>query len=285
MPHTLPITQIDAFTTRPFTGNPAAVCILPQPQRDDFLQSVASEMNLSETAFLSRRDDGDWDLRWFTPLTEVELCGHATLASAHHLWEDGHVGAGEAMRFHTLSGPLTARRGADGWIEMDFPALPAKKMGALPGLAEALGETPVWVGGNGTDLLVELASETIVRQRCPDLSALRRLPARGIIVTAVADPAGQGNGGTDGNGHRRTAEPYDFVSRFFAPAVGVDEDPVTGSAHCCLGPFWAQRLGRDELVGYQASRRGGVVRVHPAGERVTLGGQAVTVMRGELQAG
>jgi PhzF family phenazine biosynthesis protein len=281
---TLPVIQIDAFTTRPFSGNPAAVVILPQPRPDAFLQAVAREMNLSETAFLGRRDDGGWDLRWFTPATEVELCGHATLASAHHLWEDGHAEPGVTIRFHTLSGPLTARRGDDGWIEMDFPALPAKKMGALPGLADALGETPVWVGGNGTDLLVELASESVVRQRCPDLSALRRLPARGIMITAAADRTAHRNGGADGNGHPAT-EPYDFVSRFFAPAVGVDEDPVTGSAHCCLGPFWAERLGRSDVVGFQASPRGGIVRVRTAGERVTLSGQAVTVLRGRLAVG
>jgi PhzF family phenazine biosynthesis protein len=284
MSPTLTLTQVDAFTDRPFTGNPAAVCILPSPRRDPFLQAVAREMNLSETAFLTRRDDGDWGLRWFTPTTEVELCGHATLSSAHVLWQDGHAAADETLRFHTLSGVLTARRGEGGWIEMDFPSMPAKKMGVLPGLADALGENPVWVGGNGTDLLVELASETAVRQRCPDVSALRRLPARGVIVTAVADAAPQGNV-ADGNGHPRPAVEYHFVSRFFAPSVGVDEDPVTGSAHCCLGPYWSQRLGRDDLVGYQASPRGGVVRVRAGGERVTLSGQAVTVLRAELSAG
>jgi predicted PhzF superfamily epimerase YddE/YHI9 len=262
----LELVQIDAFTDRPFHGNPAAVCRLAEPRDDAFLQSVAAEMNLSETAFLSRRDDGGWDLRWFTPAIEVDLCGHATLASAHHLWQDGHAGEDEEIRFHTHSGVLTARR-ADGWIELDFPSLPPKPMGALPGLAAALGEELLWVGGNGSDLLVELASEAAVRNRCPDMAALRRLPARGVIVTA---PAAAADGG------------YDFVSRFFAPAVGVDEDPVTGSAHCCLGPFWAERLGRDQVVGYQASARGGTVRVRVAGDRVVLAGRAVTVLRARL---
>ncbi len=265
----LELVQIDAFTDRPFHGNPAAVCLLPAPREDAFLQAVAREMNLSETAFLARRGDGGWDLRWFTPVTEVDLCGHATLASAHLLWQDGHAAADAELRFHTHSGVLTARRaegGEGGWIELDFPSLPPRPMGALPGLAKALGEEVLWVGGNGSDLLVELASEAAVRHRCPDMVALRRLPARGVIVTA---PAADGGG-------------YDFVSRFFAPAVGVDEDPVTGSAHCCLGPFWAERLGRDELVGYQASARGGTVRVRVVGDRVRLGGQAVTVLRAVL---
>lgn len=262
----LTLVQIDAFTDRPFRGNPAAVCLLPAPRDDDFLQAVAREMNLSETAFLTRRDDGDHDLRWFTPAVEVELCGHATLASAHFLWQEGHAAAGETIRFHTHSGPLLARQGGDGWIELDFPSQAVQPMGVLPGLAEALGEEPLFVGGNGSDLLVELASESIVRQRCPDVRALGRFPARGVIITAVGD---------DGAGH-------DFVSRFFAPNAGVDEDPVTGSAHCALGPYWAAKLGKDELVGYQASARGGFVRVRPEGERVKLGGQAVTVLRAEL---
>lgn len=270
----IPIIQVDAFTDRPFAGNPAAVCLLPGDRDDTFLQQLAREMNLSETAFPRRRDDGDWDLRWFTPTTEVELCGHATLGAAHVLWEEGLANPSETLRFHTQSGLLTARRRegapAPPWIDLDFPALPPREMGAMPGLATALGEELVWVGGNGSDLLVELASEAIVRNRCPDLAALGRLPARGLIVTAPASSPDAG---------------YDFVSRFFAPAVGVDEDPVTGSAHCCLGPFWARRLGRDEVVGYQASARGGTVRVRVAGDRVVLSGQAVTVMRGRLTAG
>lgn len=268
---TLELFQIDAFTDRPFAGNPAAVCLLPEPRPDGFLQSLAREMNLSETAFLTRRDDGDWGLRWFTPLTEVELCGHATLASAHFLWQQGHAGAGDSLRFYTQSGPLAAHRRHDGWIEMDFPSLPPREMGALPGLAAALGETPVWIGGNGADLLVELASETAVRNRCPDLVALRRLPARGIIITAAR------NGKAEANG-----PDYHFVSRFFAPSVGVDEDPVTGSAHCCLGPYWAGKLGLTTVVGYQASARGGLVEARPDGDRVHLAGQAVTVLRATL---
>jgi len=262
----LTLVQIDAFTDRPFRGNPAAVCLLPAPRGDDFLQAVAREMNLSETAFLSRRDDGGYDLRWFTPTVEVELCGHATLASAHFLWQERHVETGGAIRFHTLSGPLHARRGEGGWIELDFPSQAVRPMGMLPGLAEALGEEPLFVGGNGSDLLVELASESIVRQRCPDVTALRRFPARGVMITAVGDAGAE----------------HDFVSRFFAPNAGVDEDPVTGSAHCALGPYWAAKLGKEDLVGYQASARGGHVRVRPNGDRVTLAGQAVTVLRAEL---
>jgi PhzF family phenazine biosynthesis protein len=259
-----PIIQVDAFADHAFTGNPAAVCILPAPRAEGWMQSVAAEMNLSETAFLHAEEDG-WRLRWFTPEVEVALCGHATLATAHVLWEDGHLPAGEVARFHTRSGLLTARRAGE-WIELDFPAKPILDAPAPDGLAEALGVGPVYVGRSHFDVLVEVASEAEVRALRPDLGRLAAVEARGVIVTASAD------GGAG----------YDFVSRFFAPRVGVAEDPVTGSAHCVLAPYWASKLGRDELVGFQASRRGGRVRVRAAGERVHLGGRAITVLRGEL---
>lgn len=257
------LVQVDAFTDRPFAGNPAGVCVLDAPADAEWMQRVALEMNLSETAFLVAKDDG-FGLRWFTPAAEVELCGHATLASAHALWEGGHVDPGATIRFSTASGILTARQ-HEGWIELDFPAEPAEPIMPPEGLAAALGAEPEWVGRNRSDYLVELASEAQVRALAPDLTALERLDARGFMVTSRATTAG-----------------FDFVSRFFAPHVGVPEDPVTGSAHCCLGPYWAAKLGKNELVGYQASRRGGVVRVRPEGERVKLFGQAVTVMRLEL---
>jgi PhzF family phenazine biosynthesis protein len=257
------IYQVDAFTDRPFAGNPAGVCILPAPAGESWMQAVASEMNLSETAFLVRQTDG-YQLRWFTPAVEVELCGHATLASAHILFETGLLKPGEQARFHTLSGLLTAAR-AGSWIEMDFPATPEQPASAPDDLAEALGVKARYVGKSLFDYLVEVDDEATVRGLTPDIGRLGQVAARGVIVTA------------------RSASPeYDFVSRFFAPAAGVPEDPVTGSAHCCLAPFWAARLGKTEMVGFQASRRGGVVRVRLAGERVLLGGQAVTVLVGQL---
>jgi PhzF family phenazine biosynthesis protein len=260
----LTIFQVDAFTDRPFAGNPAAVCILPEPKNEIWMQNVAREMNLSETAFL-RREAGGYQLRWFTPAAEVELCGHATLASAHILWEIGELGPDEQARFHTLSGLLTAERKGGDWIEMDFPAKLAEQADAPPHLLEALGITAKYVGKNDFDYLVEVDTEEVVRKMKPDIALLARVPARGVMVTSKATGAG-----------------YDFVSRFFAPRVGVDEDPVTGSAHCCLAPYWGKRLNKKEMLAYQASARGGVVRVRDGGERVQLGGQAVTVMRGEL---
>jgi PhzF family phenazine biosynthesis protein len=260
----LRIVQVDAFTARAFAGNPAAVCLLPAPAPADWMQSVAAEMNLAETAFLVRRDDA-FDLRWFTPAIEVDLCGHATLASAHVLWQDGHLAPDAEARFDTRSGRLTARRDGD-WIEMDFPAEPAHADPPPPGLLDALGVTAVWTGHRPRlgYRLVEVADEETVRRAAPDLRALARA-ARAAIVTA-----------------RASSGEADFVSRFFAPAMGVDEDPVTGSAHCVLAPFWTGRLGRSDLTGYQASARGGVVRVRATGDRVILGGQAVTVMQGVL---
>lgn len=258
-----PIVQVDAFTDRPFAGNPAAVCILPGPKSEHWMQQVAREMNLSETAFLVRQDDG-YHLRWFTPAVEVDLCGHATLASAHVLWEAGHLEPGEPARFYTRSGLLTAERKGH-LIELNFPATPAVPMTAPSDLTAALGIVPVYVGKNRFDYLVEVESEEIVRSMRPDFGQLREFGVRGVIVTSRSSTPG-----------------YDFVSRFFAPGAGIDEDPVTGSAHCCLGPFWSSRLGKDAFVAYQASERGGVVHVRVAGERVYLGGQAVTVLRGEL---
>ena len=259
----LAIYQIDAFTDKPFAGNPAAVCILPEVREADWMQNIALEMNLSETAFLLRQEDG-FDLRWFTPTIEVDLCGHATLASAHLLWELGLIEPGEEARFHTRSGVLTAKRDGE-WIEVDFPAEPEEPITLTMHLSQALGANPIYAGKNRFDYLIEVSSEKEVRALKPDLSLLRQLETRGVIVTAKSDN-----------------EKYDFVSRFFAPAAGVDEDPVTGSAHCCLGPYWQTRLGKDEFLAYQASARGGVVKVRVEGDRVKLGGQAVTVLRGEL---
>lgn len=256
-------TQVDAFTDRPYSGNPAAVCLLAGAADPLWMQQVAREMNLAETAFLVRRPDG-FDLRWFTPATEVDLCGHATLASAHMLWEEHELGTQEVARFHTRSGVLTASKEPD-VIWLDFPSTPSRPAPPLPELEQGLGTALRYVGRTAFDYLVELESETAVRQITPDLGALAQLPVRGVIVTARAD-----------------GRTYDFVSRFFAPAAGVPEDPVTGSAHCGLAPFWASRLNKRELVGYQASQRGGLVMVRLEGERVRLGGQAITVLRGEL---
>ena len=260
----LGITQVDAFADRPFAGNPAAVCILPQPRDAEWMQCVAREMYLSETAFLVKREHG-YDLRWFTPTVEVDLCGHATLASAHVLWEQGHLKPCEPACFHTKSGALAAKK--DGaWIEMDFPATPAKLDSGFPAeIKSALGAEVKEVGRTRFDYLVEAESEDAVRSLRPDFTKLAQLQTRGLIVTSSASGAG-----------------YDYVSRFFAPGAGIDEDPVTGSAHCCLGPYWKERLGRDDLIGYQASARGGFVRTRCEGDRVLISGQAVTVMRGEL---
>lgn len=257
------IYQVDAFTDKPFAGNPAAVCPLSEPRDAAWMQNVATEMNLSETAFLDEVADG-FNLRWFTPAVEVDLCGHATLASAHVLWETGKLSPKEKARFHTKSGLLTAHRDGDE-IVLNFPATPDEPTDAAPGLGEALGVTPKYVGRNQFDFLVEVDSEAAVRKLNPDFAALKVLGVRGVMVTSLASSSG-----------------FDFVSRFFAPGAGIDEDPVTGSAHCCLGPFWSRRLGKREFLAYQASARGGVVRVRVADERVYLGGKAVTVLRGEL---
>jgi PhzF family phenazine biosynthesis protein len=258
------IVQVDAFTNRPFAGNPAAVCVLPEAPADQWMRDVAREMNLSETAFLVKQADG-YNLRWFTPAVEVDLCGHATVASAHVLWEDGHLPEGGQARFHTRSGLLTAdRRGA--WIELDFPAKIATAAEPPAELLPSLGLTSArFTGKNAFDYFVEVESDTELRALKPDHSRLGKLPVRGVIVTA-----------------RSSSPEYDFLSRFFAPGSGIDEDPVTGSAHTALGPYWANLLGKSEMIAYQASARGGVVRVALKGDRVLLGGQAVTVMTADL---
>ena len=257
------IVQVDAFTNKAFAGNPAAVCILQEARDEGWMQQVAQEMNLSETAFLVPHEDG-YNLRWFTPLVEVDLCGHATVASAHVLWETGQLAAGTQARFYTKSGLLTADQKGE-WIELDFPAKPEQEVEEPAHLLQALGVPAQYIGKNEFDYLVEVDSEEVVRNMRPNFSLLKTVPSRGVIVTS-----------------RASTEGYDFVSRFFAPLVGVDEDPVTGSAHTCLAPYWGKKLGKDAMLGYQASTRGGIVRVQLAGERVLIGGQAVTVLRGEL---
>jgi PhzF family phenazine biosynthesis protein len=258
------IYTVDAFTDRPFKGNPAAVCILRELRDDGWRQDVAREMNLSETAFLEKRPDGSYTLRWFTPAVEVDLCGHATLASAHILWESGEVAAGKRAVFHTRSGILSAVQQAD-WIEMDFPSEPERFAAAPEELIGALGVTSLYTGRNRFDYLVEVDREETVRNLNPDMTRLKKVEMRGVIVTSGSRSSG-----------------YDFVSRFFAPAVGVEEDPVTGSAHCCLGPYWGGKLGKKALIAYQASSRGGILRVGLKDDRVLIGGQAITVIRGEI---
>jgi predicted PhzF superfamily epimerase YddE/YHI9 len=258
------VIQVDAFTDRPFAGNPAAVCVMPAPRDERWMQDVAREMNLSETAFLHREEDG-YRLRWFTPAVEVDLCGHATLASAHVLWSEGHLPFDAPARFHTRSGLLTALREGE-WIELDFPSKPVGQVAlSAEELAEVLGAPVRFTALNEFDCLAEVESEDALRTLQPNIAKLAAIPVRGVIVTARASTSG-----------------YDFVSRFFAPRLGVDEDPVCGSAHCCLAPYWAERLGKLDLIGYQASARGGEVRVRVRGPRVHLGGRAVTVLRGEL---
>lgn len=262
--------QVDAFADRPFAGNPAAVFILDQPAEEQWMRNVAREMNLSETAFLHRIDDRTFNLRWFTPTVEVDLCGHATLASAHVLWETGVLSREVAARFQSRSGLLGAKW-TDGWIELDFPATPPNAIDSSSSLtgdvSRAIGAKVVETYRTRFDLLVVIESERALRNLTPNFGELARVDGRGIIVTARAETS-----------------PYDFVSRFFAPAAGVDEDPVTGSAHCALTPYWAGKLNKPRMLAYQASPRGGVVRVELRGDRVALGGQAVTVVRGELMS-
>jgi PhzF family phenazine biosynthesis protein len=261
----LPFVRIDAFTTEAFAGNPAAVCVLPEDRDTEWMQLVAREMNAGATAFLRKRDDG-YDLRWFAPAAELELCGHGTLASAHALWECGHLMPSSPARFYTRGGLLTAERRGD-WIELNFPATFERATEPPADLSRALGATPRYVGRSRLDYLIELQREDDVRQLRPNAAQLATIPGRGFIVTSRSESAGA-----------------DFVSRFFAPSVGITEDPVTGSAHCTLGPFWSARLGKADLVGRQVSDRGGTVKVSVASDRVRLGGQAVTVLRGELLA-
>jgi PhzF family phenazine biosynthesis protein len=260
----LPLFIVDAFTAKPFAGNPAAICFPDRAYDDCWHQALAGEMNLSETAFIVPRENG-FGLRWFTPAAEVDLCGHATLASAHVLWETGRLNVDEPAVFSTRSGKLTCRRARER-IEMDFPAERASEAPPPPELLEGLGARPQWVGRNRMDYVALLDSESTLRNLCPDLAMLIKVPTRGIIVTA------------------KSSGEYDFVSRAFFPRLGVPEDPVCGSAHCALGPFWRERLGKTELTALQVSKRGGVVHVRCAGERVVLGGQAVTIVRGELVA-
>jgi predicted PhzF superfamily epimerase YddE/YHI9 len=294
---TIPLWQIDAFTDRPFAGNPAAVCLLREERDAGWMQALAAEMNLSETAFVRPLADG-FSLRWFTPTIEVPLCGHATLASAHFLYASCNVPPTDMIRFHTASGLLTARRNGER-IELDFPAAPPQEMAPPAGLLNALEgwhvpeappkgvvvqtgpprpslEAPgvptqkepsglTFIGKTALDTYLVLTDPDRLRALAPDFAALAPL-AHGVIVTAPSDD-----------------ERYDFLSRFFAPAAGINEDPVTGSAHCALAPYWSQRLGRSELTGYQASHRGGTVYTRLAGDRVILAGHAVTVFRGELE--
>ncbi|WP_337098490.1 PhzF family phenazine biosynthesis protein [Paenibacillus sp. YIM B09110] len=258
---------VDAFTNEPFRGNPAAVCLLDKEKDAGWMQLVAAEMNLSETAYVVAPVAGqsDYGLRWFTPKAEVDLCGHATLAAAYQLWQSGRLAGDAEARFQTKSGLLSARREGE-WIVMDFPAEPPVAEEVPEELVQGLGLIPRFAGRNRMDYFIEVDSEETVRTLKPDFAMIARLQARGVIVTSRA-AAGTG---------------YDFVSRAFYPAVGVNEDPVTGSAHCALAPYWVKRLKKDELVGYQASERGGIVRVKHNGDRVILEGQAVTVLNGRL---
>jgi PhzF family phenazine biosynthesis protein len=262
-----PIFQVDAFTAEPFKGNPAGVCLLRAAADPAWMQAVAREMNLAETAFPVPVSDG-FGLRWFTPAVEVRLCGHATLAAAHVLWEEGILARDKVARFHTQSGLLTATKDGD-WIVLDFPARPSRPESPTwtDRLVGALGVKPVRIEVSEEDILVEVDGDETVRGLEPEIAALRHIPARGVIVTSrSADPA------------------FDFVSRFFAPAVGVDEDPVTGSSHCVLTPYWSKRLRKASLTAYQASARGGVLKVSLEGDRVRIAGRAVTVIRGTLEA-
>ncbi|WP_340819494.1 PhzF family phenazine biosynthesis protein [Methanolobus sp. WCC4] len=257
------IYQVDAFTDEPFKGNPAGVCILEQAANEEWMQTVAREMNLSETAFLYPDGKG-YNLRWFAPDTEVDLCGHATLASAHILWEKDFADKKDVLEFHTKSGTLTASL-KDGWIELDFPALLEEESEIPEGLSEALGIEPVYVGRSVFDYIIEVCSEEELRAIDPDLTRLSTITTRGFSVTALS-----------------SSDEYDFVSRLFAPAIGIPEDPVTGSAHCCLGPYWMKKLGKNSFTAYQASTRGGVVRVQVKRDRVLLSGKAVTVIEGKI---
>lgn len=264
------IYTVDAFASKPFSGNPAAVALCEQPLETLTMQRIASELNLPITAFLSRVDNG-YRLRWFTAETEIKLCGHGTLASSHVLWETGRLGIGEEAFFHTLSGMLTAERGQGGWIRLDFPASPTKNSNeSTETMAHALNLSPdalSGVFGYGDKLLVELHSEVLVRELAPDFAALREIPVTGVTVTAKCESGA-----------------YDIVSRYFAPRIGIPEDPVTGSSHCGLAPYWANRLGQTKLKAFQASNRGGELLLELAGDRVKISGQAVTLMRSNFDA-
>lgn len=260
----IPIHTVDAFAEEAFTGNPAAVCYMMSPRSEAWMQKVAAEMNLAETAFFSHHNNG-FNLRWFTPTVEVDLCGHATLATAHIIWETELAPLHETIQFHTRSGVLTARRHND-MIELDFPLDPPQVVETAPEWEAALGAKVVRARAGRSDLLLEVASEEVVRSLKPDLAAIEKWPFRGVIATA------------------KGAGPHDFVSRFFGPAAGIPEDPVTGSAHCLLAPYWGEALGRNGLVGYQASARGGTVITEVVGDRVKLRGKAVIVVQGVVLA-
>ncbi len=257
------IYQVDAFSDKAFHGNPAAVCILSEPINEKWAQKVAMEMNLSETAFLYKEGNG-YNLRWFTPTVEVDLCGHATLASAHVLWEENYLDPQEKAIFNTKSGILQAEQ-ANGWIKLDFPVKPIVEASPPPGLLEILGIKANFVGVNKSDYLIEVENEAAVRNITPNSLELRKLPVRGVIVTSQA-----------------TKGEFDFISRFFVPGSGIDEDPVTGSAHCCLGPYWQSKIKKDFFYAYQASKRGGTIKIQVKKDRVHLYGQAITVLKGEL---
>lgn len=263
----IPLLQVDAFTSEPYSGNPAAVCLLRAPAPDDWMQSLAAEMNLSETSFIEPRNDGSFSLRWLTPTCEVDLCGHGTLAAAHAVWDWGLKRGDEPVRFHSRSGELLCRRDEE-FITMDFPACPPVAWDAADDVSRVLGRTPTWVGRDPQNKLIALLErEEAVRGCAPDFRALAALPHQGCVITAPSDD-----------------DRFDFVSRFFAPAVGVDEDPVCGSAHCALGPFWAERLSKSDLMAHQISARRGVLRLRVQGDRVELAGRAVTVLKGEVLA-
>lgn len=262
----IPLFIVDAFAVSPFAGNPAAVVLPPAPAPGAWLAAVAAEMNLSETAYARPRPDGSWDLRWFTPTVEVDLCGHATLATAHVLWETGRAGQGEPIRFETRSGPLSAARRRDGWIELDLPVDPVRPIDPPAGLEAALGVRPTFVGSGAANLLVELESAAAVRDLRPDQRWLAASIPDGLIATARSD-------------NRDAA----IVSRYFCPAAGIPEDPVTGSAHCALAPYWAPRVG-PSFRAVQASARGGLLDIALRGDRVLVAGAAVTMVAGELLA-
>ena len=261
------IYQVDAFTRDSFKGNPAGVYISDKPRSEEWMRGMAREMNLSETAFLvPAGGKGEFNLRWFTPAVEVDLCGHATLGSAHILWEQGYLDKNTEARFNTRSGLLTARLTDGGWIALDFPTKQVEPAEIPDGLLEGLHiSAPKFVGSNKMDYLVELDDEEQVRNLTPDHSHLRRVKLRGVMVTA-----------------RSSSPEFDFVSRFFAPGAGIDEDPVTGSAHTALTQYWAKKLGKKELTAYQASARGGILKVVDNGSRVEIRGQALTVFKAEL---
>ena len=261
-----PITIVDAFTSVPFAGNPAAVCVLKQEQSAAWMQSVASEMNLSETAFLLSEGENVYRLRWFTPKVEVTLCGHATLASAHVLWEEGQAAA--PLHFESLSGRLTAEQQGEGWISLNFPSKFVTESICPPELRQGLGTEPVSVAKYDSGFLVEIANKEVLAGIHPDFGLLVRSGCGRVIVTCKAE----------------TGQKYDFFSRFFAPDAGINEDPVTGSAHCVLGPYWAKKLGKNDLRAFQCSERGGELRLSVQGERTVLQGRAVTVLKGQLLA-